>query len=393
MTSTSRAGTPAGTPAGATPDGTTPAGATPAPPVTDDDLHRWVHVAGRAPSAHNTQPWSPRVVAGTVEVAVVPDRVLAAGDPSFRDLLLSLGAWVESFAIAAAADGRGVHVEPTDRLDRLADLPVRGPADPGAPVLVLHPQAAPYPTPFTPADVRGRRTHRGHLDPAPDLRTDVPPLPAGLALLQVDDAAMRHLVRLGGAWTASRRAVAAELVRWLRLSPAHPRYARDGMTDRMLLLPSPLARLAAPLTRRPALHDAALTAAGIAGRAVEAVGRTRPLPAPPAPDEPLTGPQHLVLVARTPGVRSGTEELDARLGLPPADVVEAGRALQRTWLHAHRAGLAVAPHSEVVDSPHAVAGLRRRLGLRRTQVALAVFSVGRPTAPAPASPRLTDEPV
>ncbi|UZN04528.1 hypothetical protein [Cellulomonas sp. S1-8] len=356
----------------------------------DDDLHRWVRTAGRAPSAHNTQPWSARVVDGRIEVAVVPDRVLAAGDPSCRDLLLSLGAWVECVAVAAAADGRGVVVAATPHLDRLADLPVRGPADADAPVLVLRPDATPYATPFTPDDVRERRTYRGRLEAAPDLRVDAPPLPPGLALLQVDDPAMRHLVRLGGAWTASRPAVAAELVRWLRLGPAHPRYAQDGMTDRMLLLPPALARVAAPLTRRPALHDAALTVAGWAGRAVEAVGRSRSLPPAPAPGEPLEGPQHLVLVARTPGVLGATEALDARLGLPPVDVVDAGRALQRTWLHARRVGLAVAPHSEVVDSPHAVAGLRRRLGLRRSQVALAVFSVGRATAEVPRSPRLTD---
>ncbi|MBO3090230.1 hypothetical protein [Cellulomonas dongxiuzhuiae] len=356
----------------------------------DHDLHAWVRTAGRAPSAHNTQPWSVRVLDDRIEVAVVPDRVLAAGDPSFRDLLLSLGAWVECVAVAAAADGRGVTVEPMPHLDRLEDLPVRGPADPDAPVLVLRPDATAYATPFTPRDVDERRTDRGRLDPAPDLRADLPALPPWLVLLQVDDPAMRHLVRLGTAWTASRRAVAAELVRWLRLSPTHPRYARDGMTDRMLRLPPVAARVAAPLTRRPGLHDATLTVAGWAGRAVEAVVRARPLPVAPRPGEPLEGPQHLVLVARTPGVLGATEALDARLGLPPADVVEAGRALQRTWLHAARAGLAVAPHSEVVDSPHAVAGLRRRLGLRRSQVALAVFSVGRPAAPVPRSPRLTD---
>ncbi|QCB94999.1 hypothetical protein [Cellulomonas shaoxiangyii] len=358
--------------------------------ATDDDLRRWVRVAGRAPSAHNTQPWAVRVTDGRIEVAVVPDRVLCAGDPSFRDLLLSLGAWVESAAVAAAADGRGLAVEPTPALDRLEDLPVRGAADPTLPVLVLRPVAEPYATPFTPQDVRDRRVHRGELAPAPDLRVDAPALPAGLRLLQVDDAAMSRLVRLGTAWTASRRAVAAELVRWLRLSPAHPRYARDGMTDRMLLMPSWAARLAAPVTRRPALHDAALRLAVLVGRWVEAVDRARPLPPPPAPGAPVRGPQHLVLVARTPTVHSATETLDARLGLAPADVVEAGRALQRTWLHAHRAGLAVAPHSEVVDSPHAVGALRRRLGLRRSQVALAVFSVGRPTTPSPRSPRLTD---
>lgn len=358
--------------------------------VAEDDLRRWVRLAGRAPSAHNTQPWSVRVADGRIEVGVVPGRMLCAGDPSSRDLLLALGAWVESAVVVAAADGHGLDVAPTPVLDRLDDLPVRGPADPADAVLVLRPTGTPAATPFTPADVRERRVNRGPLLPGPDLRADAPALPSWLRLLQVDDPAMRRLVRLGTAWTASRPAVAAELVRWLRLSPAHPRYTRDGMTDRMLQLPAWAARVAAPVTRRPALHDAALRVAGVVGRAVESVDRTRPLPPPPAPGAPLDGPQHLVLVAQTRDVHSATETLDARLGLPPAQVVEAGRALQRTWLHAHRAGLAVAPHSEVVDSPHAVAALRRRLGLRRSQVALAVFSVGRPTVPAPASPRLTD---
>ena len=356
--------------------------------ASGEDLQRWVRIAGRAPSPHNTQPWAVRVVDGRIEVAVVPERVLSAGDPSFRDLLLSLGAWVESATIAAAADGRGLVVEPTTHLDRLDDLPVHGPADPGSPVLVLRPDDAPSPTPFTPQDVLGRRTHRGTLSTGPDVSADVPGMPSWLRLVELDDAAMTRLVRLGLAWTASRTSIAAELVRWLRLSPEHPRYTQDGMTDQMLLLPSWAARLGAPATRRPGLHSAALRLAGLAGRTVEAVDRARPLPRPT--DAPPDAPRHLVLVADSDAIRSATESLEGRLGLPPAEVVEAGRALQRAWLHAHRAGLAVAPHSEVVDSPHAVAALRRRIGLRRSSVALAVFSVGRPTTPPPPSPRLID---
>src|ERR1700712_2663910 len=80
-------------------------------------------LAGRSPSPHNTQPWSPRVVSDdTVEVAVVPSRTLPAGDPSFRDVVLSLGAWVESFAIGAAEQGWNVHAEALPALSRLEEL-------------------------------------------------------------------------------------------------------------------------------------------------------------------------------------------------------------------------------------------------------------------------------
>lgn len=371
---------------------------------TDHGPHAWVRVAGRAPSAHNTQPWSPRVVGSTVELGVVPGRMLAAGDPTSRDLLLALGAWVESAEIAAAADGRSLRVEPTPHLERLDELPVHGQADPARPLLLLHAQDEPYATPFTPDDVRERRVHRGPLaavSTAPDGSdafdvADVPDVPPWLRFAEVDGPAMAHLVRLGTAYTVARPGIATELVRWLRLTEAHPRYHRDGMTAEMLGLPRPVARLAAPFTRRARLRDPLLRVAGRVALALEGLGQGAPLP--PEPRSAATGaagPRHLVLVADTrvlghDGVHSRTEAMDSRLPLPHADVVEAGRVLQRSWLHAHRAGVSVAPHSEVVDSPYAEAALRRRLGLRRAEVVLAVFSAGRASTPAPRSPRLTD---
>ena len=80
------------------------------------DIAAMLRIASRSPSAHNTQPWAPRIVGpDTVEVSVVPARTLPAGDPSFRDLVLALGAWCESLAVAAAADGRSIDVEPPMR--------------------------------------------------------------------------------------------------------------------------------------------------------------------------------------------------------------------------------------------------------------------------------------
>lgn len=385
------------------------------PDALDARLAGYVRAAGRAPSAHNTQPWAPRVVDGAVEVSVVPSRTLPAGDPTFRDLLLSLGTWVESLAVVAAADGLVVSVEPLPALCLLEDLPVEGPADPERPVLRLTftdadadadaDASAGGVTPgltttdgFTAAHVRDRRVFRGTLLPAPDVWRNSPRLPAWLRLLEVDDPAMRQLVRLGTAYTASRPSVAAELVRWLRLSPDHPRYALDGMTDQMLALPAPVARLASPFTRRPALHDPLVAMAGMVGRAAEGLGRGRPLPRRPE-DQSDVRVRHLVLVA-DPGARAGTAEVsgagrapvtqpvESRIGIPEDAAVEAGRALQRLWLHAHVEGLVVAPHSEVVDSPAAHGALRRRLGLRRSEVALSVFSTGIASGPVARSPRL-----
>ena len=376
-------------------------------------LDRCVAVAARAPSPHNTQPWSPRVVADRVEVAVVPGRVLWAGDPSFRDLLLALGAWVESFAVAAAAEGHGVLVEPTPYLQRLHELPTRGPADPERPVLVVRLDGTATAR-HTPADVLGRRVHRGALTAGPDIWSDLPDLPSWLAVREVDTATMDHLVRLGAAGTWGHRAVAVELVQWLRLREDHPRYALDGMTDRMLGLSPVVGRAAAPLTRHPRLRDPALAVAGALARRLEALARGpgRPVDQAPGGVRPTavrglalaghprggeSGPRHLVLVADTraagsdaSGVHSLTEAMDGALGMPEEHAVEAGRVLQRLWLDAHRAAMAVYPHSEAIDSPHAHAALRRRLGLRRAEVALSVFSVGLPVGPVARSPRLTD---
>lgn len=366
---------------------------------SDDRLAAYVRDAARAPSAHNTQPWAPHVTDGAIEVAVVPGRTLPAGDPTFRDLLLGLGAWVESAAISAAQDGWAVRVEPLPALGLLDELPVHGAADPERPVLRLHVEASDpaspdrSSTPFTPEHVRDRRVFRGPLLPAEDIWGDAPTLPASLRLLEVDAAAMAHLTRLGTAFTASRPSVARELVHWVRLSPEHPRYHLDGMTAAMLGIPGPVARLAAPVTRRPALRDPLVAAAGVVGRTLEGLGRDQPLPRR-RDDAPADRVRHLVLVAdpRDTADRrtSATESADSRIGVTELAAVDAGRALQRLWLHAHTRGVVVAPHSEVIDSPLAHGALRRRLGLRRSEVALAVFSAGRPSAAVPRSPRLTD---
>lgn len=366
--------------------------------MTDETLLAdLVALAARAPSAHNTQPWSPRVVphadGHAVEVAVVPGRTLPAGDPTSKDVLLSLGAWVECAAVGAAAAGRELVVEPLPALRALDALPVRGPADPGRPVLrVRLGGSAAGPGPSTPDDVRARSVYRGELLGDPAVYEDLPAgtLPPGLSLRAVDPDAMRRLVRWGTVGTFARRPVAEELLGWLRLSPRHPAYHRDGLDDRTLLIPPVAARTLAPVTRYPWLRDPALAVLAAAARAAEGLlaVRTRLRPG----SAPARGVHHVLVADGTtaaPGIAPARAQvLDSRTGLPEERVVDAGRALLRLWLHAHRAGHAVAPHSEVVDGPGPHAALRRYLGLTKTDVALAVFSTGRPQGEVPRSARL-----
>ncbi|KQO09941.1 hypothetical protein ASF06_06765 [Agreia sp. Leaf244] len=376
-------------------------------PATPELLHELVLLASRSPSPHNTQPWSPRVVDGGIEVAIVPSRTLPAGDPTFRDVIMSLGAWIESVSIGAAEAGYAIDVEVLPALSQLDSLPVRGPADADRPVFRVTPTptspdaassmaGASTPGSFTPDDVRERRVYRGALVGRPDVfsNLDSLQLPPWLSVRSLDDRAMRQLSTLGIAFTASRATIANELLHWLRLDPRHPRYGLDGMTDEMLVMPRPLARIAAPFTRTARLRDPVVALAGPVARFLEGLGRDAPLPTG-VPDEP-GAPTHHVLVAnsRAAGIDdilSITEAMDSRIGVTEPHALEAGRVLQRLWLHAHRQGVAISPHSELIDSPAAHGALRKRLGLSRSDVALSVFSAGVAQArQVPRSPRLTD---
>jgi hypothetical protein len=58
-----------------------------------------------APSSHNSQPWSFRITADGVEVLADPERRLPVADPGDRELVMSLGAAITNFRVAAAHFG------------------------------------------------------------------------------------------------------------------------------------------------------------------------------------------------------------------------------------------------------------------------------------------------
>ncbi|MEO3876275.1 hypothetical protein ABGB18_46560 [Nonomuraea sp. B12E4] len=191
----------------------------------------------RAPSAHNTQPWTLRYTATEAAVGWDPARSLPVSDPTGRDLRLSLGALVECCLIVCADAGLHIGFRP----------------DPG-PLRVgfLHRAGRPYETPFTTAAVRARGANRGDYHPGrvPD---EVAAGLTGMRRLACRDVA--ELLHEADLQQFGTREVTRELRAWLRLTRRHRRYLLDGLSDRPLALSKAAAFvLRASLALFPALR-------------------------------------------------------------------------------------------------------------------------------------------
>ncbi|WP_328418244.1 hypothetical protein OG470_31675 [Micromonospora sp. NBC_00389] len=277
-------------------------------------------ICRRAPSAHNTQPWRPEYHADKIVIGVDPARRLPDSDPTGRDLALGIGAFVETCLIVSAELGLTITAAPGPR---------------------LIPAANRYATPFTIADVEARRVARGPYAPGYVDAAVIADLGPGIAHVPTRDLAPDLAV--ADRWLFGTPAVAVELRDWLRLSPRHPRYHLDGLTDRALTLSRYEARVlsaalrAYPVTRRLGL-PALLAASG----------------------RDLLRYDGSILVLLADG----------------DDHIAAGRRLLRTWLTLARHGLAVHPLSQLIDCPATASRLAERVGGEP----LAVFRLGRPLA-------------
>jgi hypothetical protein len=92
-------------------------------PALGDEASAILYYASLAPSGHNAQPW---VVKGTSKrewiIGGDPKRRLPAVDPQNRELLLSIGAFVENLAIAASAMGVETEMEVIGKTPADVDL-------------------------------------------------------------------------------------------------------------------------------------------------------------------------------------------------------------------------------------------------------------------------------
>lgn len=345
---------------------------------------------GRAPSAHNTQPWQVHATGPeTLWLGWHADRVLEVGDPTRRDLMLSLGCVAEALAIVGTDLGYTVQVTPAvDRATRLAALVHLRPLGPTVAVAGAGPGPGATTGPSEPpaglglTELRARRTARGpYAEPgvSPEVVAQVGaeaarPDRGAPALVVLPPGAVQAALREADRWTFDGPAT-GELRDWLRLDRGDPRYHQDGLSD-----------VALGLSR--------WEAAGLS------------LALRPGPLTLLRRTRLSAVLARTATARPlGTVvALTAGAGCSDDDLVELGRDLLRVWLAAGRHGLSAHPLSQLLDAPASAsrvaamlaqdgAGATRRSGSGSTVpgTAYAVFRLGVPRRPADASHRLTDD--
>jgi nitroreductase len=74
------------------------------------DIKKILQVSRHAPSSHNTQPWRVSVKGSSLSIGFDTQRQLSVGDPDKRELLLSLGCFIETVVLQAANEGYATKV-------------------------------------------------------------------------------------------------------------------------------------------------------------------------------------------------------------------------------------------------------------------------------------------
>jgi nitroreductase len=292
------------------------------------------HMATRAPSVHNTQPWRLVVTDGVVQVRADRTRQLAVIDPVGRQLSMSCGALVHHLVVASRAAGLDVEVEllPDDRdPDLVARVAISvgdheaSRADVSAAEAILH------------RSTHRRRFRDGKVDPTAleALRRVVEDQGVALGFLRDEDRVpLDALLERAERELLADESYQRELNAWV-FDPDREGERDDGIPVQAL--------------------------DGGFGRAEDLPGR-RFLPGGSS-EHLLVAPEHpAAVVLTTPG--------DAHL-----DWVRCGMALSALLLEAERHGLVVQPLGQVTDVAAERALLRHELGL--VGVPQLVLRVGR----------------
>jgi hypothetical protein len=191
----------------------------------DPALGRILHYASLAPSGHNSQPWCVRLLDDQkMIIGVDPERRLPAVDPDNREVMLSLGAFVENLSLAAGDMGYEAHIEVK------AGSPLEQEI---LEVTLCKSKPAPYPLKRMNSRMTAKNGYRSS-----DLRQeDVDALakPLGGRLFYFPQGSEHARCIQEGALEAfrvqtERDDAQQELVKWLRLSHEAAERHRDGLT-------------------------------------------------------------------------------------------------------------------------------------------------------------------
>lgn len=313
--------------------------------LSPDEFRSLVAEARLAPSVHNIQPTRWSYEHGQLTLLGDTRRSIPAADPTGRDWRLSHGAALEGLALAAAQRGIAVaaSVEPARRIE-----PLSGEMQPlarcaFAPLAGSRPEREPTGT---------RTSWRGGFAPTDDdvsARLDRLAIERDDLLLVRERPFVEHAARLAdeaGLHFLRDDAHRKELLHWLRLSPSHPEFSRDGLNAIAMNLGRAEA-FGAGLVLGPMFR--ALDRAGLAPGLVSEYRKTRTAAA-------------IALFHRPAG----------------EDAFQSGRAFYRAWLAMERAGLKGAPMSVLVDWPVARNALHRLYGLGPDRFIVSAFRIGRP---------------
>ena len=309
-----------------------------------------LHHASLAPSGHNAQPWAVQVSGpGRLRLGTARERWLPAVDPENRETLLSLGCFLENFAVAARAHG----LDP--------DVWVAGTSASDPEILEVALREV-RPQPFPLERIRRRRTVRGDHLPRELTREDVRTLTAPFAGLAAYFPAGSTAARwLAGATIEANRAQASrdpaqeELSRWIRWSDDEARRHRDGLTPDSMEITG-----VAGWYVRHFMSPESVQAQGFRERGVETVRRQ----------------------LRSYGGWLVVTSPDASV----SSLLDTGRQLQRMLLGVRERRIAVHPMSQALEESPIKEEVAPTLGLSgRVQLLLRVGYVER--YPEPVSPR------
>jgi hypothetical protein len=285
--------------------------------VPPDQVEHLVMMATRAPSVHNTQPWSLTPTLSGMLLFRDRTRQLDAIDPQGRELLVSCGALLHHLQVAARAMGLDASISLDLRGDAIAAIELSQgveatPAEIAAAVAILH-----------------RHTHRGRFDDSEVSATDLQHLDRAVE----DQGGMLRVIR-----TDELTDVEVLLSRAERAL-----HDVDGYDDE-------LSRWVWHGRQDDERGDG-LPADAVdhgVGRAESLAGREFDGPVP-RPEEP-------------PRAERPTVVLLCSLEDAPADWVQSGRALSALLLAATEAGLLAQPLGQVIDLPASRQALTQLLG-------------------------------
>lgn len=307
-------------------------------------FERVVVEANQAPSVHNAQPARWRLRKDVIEVGADLRLALPAADPNNDAIGLSCGAAVEATVLTCKARGLNTHVVdqwshddrhtwPRHRLVSQIYL-----ADDGVPD-ALYDQ---LPQRFTWRAAFQSETPRLYGWSRADT-TLVVDEPTRAWLADLNDAASFTIL--------SDKAFRHELLGWMRLDPAHPRSAFDGLSRAALHMPKDIARKLrlgfGPLW--PLLKVTGGAKAMVSDR-----------------DMTMTAPAIAIFHVDT-----------------KASASDAGRAYLRMWLEATRIGFAGWPMAALTDHAPTKAAIAQRLNIGSDRRLIQVLRFGHPTGDAP----------